>query len=136
MTTKTRMPTTVAVGLVLAVALDTFIQLFWKMAVGGIPDNASMAATVAGALSHFYFYAAMSLFVVQLFNWTRVLANADLSFAQPFTALSYITVLSLSYHSLHERISPVKIAGVALIFLGVFFISRTPHSTGAAADAP
>ena len=59
----------------------------------------------------------------------RVLARADLSFAQPFTALGYITVLAISAHSLHEQISAPKVLGVALILLGVFFISRTPFRT-------
>ena len=71
----------------------------------------------------------MLAFGAQLFNWVRVLARADLSFAQPFTALSYISVLAISAHSLHENISTAKVLGVALILLGVFFISRTPFRT-------
>ena len=84
-----------------------------------------------GALSNRYFYIAMLAFGAQLVNWIRVLARADLSFAQPFTALGYVTVLAVSRHSLQEEISAMKILGVMLIFLGVFFISRTPHQTGA-----
>jgi drug/metabolite transporter (DMT)-like permease len=59
----------------------------------------------------------------------RVLARADLSFAQPITALSYITVLVLSRLALHEKVSLPKILGTALILLGVFLISQTPYRT-------
>ena len=123
----TRIPGTVVAGLVLAVALDTGIQVAWKLAVSGPPGDDSVRATALRALSSPWFYAAMAAFGAQLYNWTRVLARADLSFAQPFTALSYVTVLTISSHSLHEGISASRIAGVGLVLLGVFLISRTPH---------
>jgi len=126
---KTKIPKTVIAGLVLAIVLDTIIQISWKLAVSGIPENASISATTAGALTSFFFYLAMLAFVAQLFNWVRVLSRADLSFAQPFTALSYITVLTISSHTLHEPLSPTKALGIATIFIGVFLISRTPHLT-------
>jgi drug/metabolite transporter (DMT)-like permease len=79
----------------------------------------------------------MLAFGAQLFNWMRVLARADLSFAQPFTAISYITVLAISCHSLNESLSVSKMFGVALILVGVFFISRTPfRTTGADGHNP
>jgi len=124
-----KLPGAVVVGLVLAIVLDTFIQVAWKLAVSGIPGDASVAATARGALASPYFYAAMLAFGGQLFNWVRVLARADLSFAQPFTALSYLAVLAISGGWLHEHISVAKMFGVALILVGVFFISRTPFRT-------
>ena len=119
----------VTVGLILAVVLDTILQISWKLAVSGIPDNASMATTAIQAFSGVYFYLAMFIFAAQFFNWMRVLSHADLSFAQPFTALSYITVLALSSHFLHEKIASLKVLGVAMIILGAFLISQTPHRT-------
>jgi drug/metabolite transporter (DMT)-like permease len=123
------MPVTVLVGLILAIMLDTAVQITWKWAVKGIPENASILLTVREVFRGPYFYVVMFLFVAQFVNWMRVLAHADLSYVQPFTALSYITVLTLSSYILHEQITSVKILGVALIFVGVFFISQTPHRT-------
>ena len=125
----TKLPGAVVVGLILAIVLDTFIQITWKLSVSHVPADASVSATIRGALANPLFYAAMLAFGAQLFNWMRVLARADLSFAQPFTALSFISVLAVSSHSLHENISASKIFGVVLILLGVFFISRTPYRT-------
>jgi len=68
-------------------------------------------------------------FIAQLVNWTRVLAQADLSFAQPFTALSIISVLAVSSYTLREKITPLEILGIAMILLGIYFISQTPHDT-------
>ena len=125
----TKLPGAVVVGLIVAIVLDTFIQISWKLSVAHVPVDASVVATVRGALSNPLFYAAMLAFGAQLFNWMRVLARADLSFAQPFTALSYISVLAISCHSLGENLSVSKLFGVALILVGVFFISRTPFRT-------
>jgi drug/metabolite transporter (DMT)-like permease len=125
----TKLPGAVVVGLILAIILDTFIQIAWKLSVVHVPVDASVIATIRGALSSPLFYAAMLAFGAQLFNWMRVLARADLSFAQPFTALSYISVLAISCHSLGENLSVSKLFGVALILVGVFFISRTPFRT-------
>lgn len=127
--TPPKLPGAVVVGLILAIVLDTFIQITWKLAVSPIPVDASVVATTRAALSSPLFYAAMLAFGAQLFNWMRVLARADLSFAQPFTAISYITVLAISCHSLHESLTGSKMFGVALILVGVFFISRTPFRT-------
>ena len=124
-----KIPRAVVVGLVLAIVLDTIIQITWKLALADLPMGSSAAVTAVGALSSPFFYVAMLALIAQLFNWTRVLARADLSFAQPFTALSYLSVLALSGRFLHESISISKACGVGLILLGVFFISRTPSST-------
>ena len=120
-------PKSVILGIVLAFVLDTLIQILWKLAISGIPDDTSLSGILKTALSNPYFYLPMLALAAQLVNWIRVLGHADLSFAQPMTALGYISVLAVSAHSLHESISVFKIIGISLIFLGVFYISRTPH---------
>ena len=67
------------------------------------------------------------IFVAQLINWLRVLQMSDLSYSQPITSLSYITVLGFSVIWLGEQLDPLKIAGILLILAGVWFISRGPH---------
>jgi len=129
MPTNTKIPLAVILGLVLAIALDTIVQISWKFAVTSLPENAPVAVMGMGMLSDLFFYLVLLAFVAQYFNWMRVLARADLSFAQPITALSYITVLALSRLALHEKVSLSKILGIALIMLGVFLISQTPHRT-------
>jgi len=132
-----RPPTSVVAGLLLAIILDTFIQITWKTAAGSAPADAGLLAGLGRVLANPWFLAAMLAFAAQLWNWLRVLARADLSYAQPITALSYVTVLGLSVVWLHETISLRQGAGVALILLGVWSISRTPSRTaGAPVPAP
>ena len=127
--TTTRPPVAVVVGLALAIVLDTFIQITWKRAAVEAPGSGATLATLGRVMANPWFIAAMLAFAAQLWNWVRVLVRADLSYAQPITALSYVTVLALSAGLLHERISLVQGGGVGLILLGVWFISRTPYRT-------
>ena len=124
-----RPPPAVLAGLAGAVVLDTIIQISWKLAASRVPAGADIPATLLGVLPSRYFLIAMLAFAAQLWNWLRVLARADLSYAQPFTALSYLTVLGLSAGMLQERSSGHQAAGVGLILLGVGCISRTPYQT-------
>ncbi|HTV05995.1 MAG TPA: EamA family transporter [Acidobacteriaceae bacterium] len=64
-----------------------------------------------------------------------VLSWADYSFVQPASSVAYGVVALLGYLVLGERVSPLRWAGVAIICVGVFVVSRTtprttPQSTG------
>lgn len=59
-----------------------------------------------------------------------VLSWADYSFVQPASSLAYGVVALLGYWMLGERVSPLRWAGIAVICLGVFVVSRTnPRTT-------
>jgi drug/metabolite transporter (DMT)-like permease len=64
--------------------------------------------------------------------WLLALSRVDLSFAYPFASLNYILVLLASWLLLGERPTPLRLAGVALICLGVWAISRSPAQTSLA----
>ena len=93
--------------------LDTVVQLLWKAAATDFEPLVIAAVVV--------------IFTAQLINWLRVLEMSDLSYSQPITSLSYITVLWFSVTWLGEQLDPLKIAGILLILAGVWFISRGPH---------
>ncbi|MEP6932881.1 MAG: EamA family transporter [Nitrospirota bacterium] len=116
-------------GLALAIALDTVAQLCWKYAVGQASDTIGLWQSVIVTLGEPLFQVALLLFVLQFFNWMIVLAHADLSYAQPITALSYVTVSGASMALFHEHLPLLRLIGLAMILLGVWFISRTSHRT-------
>ena len=66
----------------------------------------------------------MAIFLSQLFNWLKVLERADLSYAQPITSLSYVSVCILSAALLHEHIGASKTIGVLCVLCGVLLVSR------------
>lgn len=128
-------PYKLAFGLAITVAIDTVVQLVWKTAAQDLPETPSWE--VVGIVLHqplFLLVAALAF--CQLFNWLAVLGEADLSFAQPFTSLSRITVLLASVYFLHERVAPAQIAGIVMVCAGAWCISRSARKTKGSESAP
>jgi len=122
---------TLALALSITIALDTLTQLLWKHAVEGLPENASLQATLLAALSQPWFAVVIGLFLLQLWNWLEVLKHADLSFVQPITSISYLTVSGASWWVFDEAIGPIKTTGILLILAGVWLSSQGPRNTQA-----
>jgi drug/metabolite transporter (DMT)-like permease len=116
------------IGLAIAIALDTVVQLSWKSAVSEIPDVATPWATIEATLTQPMFLVVVGLLLCQLANWLHVLGRADLSFAQPVTSLSRVTVCLASVIFLHEKVSIVQFGGIVLVCLGVWFINRSARA--------
>ena len=111
--------------LTLAIAMDTVVQLCWKFAIEQVPETVGLWQSVGAILQEPLFHIALLVFCFQFFNWMIVLAHADLSYAQPVTALSYVTVSGASVVVFHDHLSLLRMAGLALIMVGVWVISRT-----------
>ena len=116
---------TVWPALSMTIVMDTIVQLCWKFAVGQVPDTIGLWQSFVSILHEPLFHIALLVFFLQFFNWMIVLAHADLSYAQPITALSYVTVSGASMAMFHEYLSPLRVAGLAMILVGVWVISRT-----------
>ena len=117
------------IGLVVAITLDTAAQLLWKAAVSGLPETTTLSGAVLAALHQPLFLGVGVLLLTQMVNWLKVLDHADLSFAQPITALSYVSVTLLSVLLLGEKIGGLQILGIGFMLVGVWFISRTDPVT-------
>jgi drug/metabolite transporter (DMT)-like permease len=120
-----------AIGLVLAIVLDTAGQLLWKFIAATLPSTAALGPTVEAVLREPLVLVLAIVFVCQLINWVKVLEDADLSYAQPITSLSYVTVCVLSALLFGEHIGLAKAAGLVCIFAGVWLVSQS----GPVADA-
>jgi drug/metabolite transporter (DMT)-like permease len=117
------------IGLALAIALDTSAQLCWKAATFHAPASAGMWQTLIITFRQPLFYVTVLLIILMFFNWMLVLSNADLSYAQPITALGYVTVSVVAVIVFGENIPPQRMIGIAMILCGVWFISSTRHRT-------
>ena len=124
-----KIPSRVVLGLAAAVLIDTALQIFWKTAVLKLPDETDSYLAVFGIFREPLFIVVICIMSLQFFNWMAVLNHADLSFAQPFTALSYVSVGIISALFLGEQVDKLQMLGVACVIAGVWFISRTNHMT-------
>jgi drug/metabolite transporter (DMT)-like permease len=129
MRTRKKFPFRLAAGLLLAILIDTAVQLVWKSAIVSLPNNGSPWLNVQALLHSPLALSVLCLMVCQFFNWLTVLSNADLSYAQPVTSLSYVSVFCLSVLYFKEATDLIQIIGILFVFSGVWFISQTDHVT-------
>ncbi len=124
-----KIPLRVVLGLAAAVFIDTALQIFWKTAVLKLPGEADFAVSLLAIFREPLFIVVICIMSLQFFNWMAVLSQADLSFAQPFTALSYVSVAVISGLFLSETVDAQQVLGIAFVISGVWFISRTDYNT-------
>ena len=67
--------------------------------------------------------------------YMTALSWADLTFVMPSTAFGYVVVALLSRFWLHERLSPARWTGIALIVCAVGFVANGPPRTEESAVA-
>lgn len=124
-----RFPLRLVLGLAVAIALDTGLQLVWKTGIADLPATSSLRELVVAVARNPIFILVVVLMAAQLVNWLQVLDHADLSYAKPFTSLSYVTVCVLSVVILREHIAPLQILGIVIVVAGVWCVSQTGHTT-------
>ena len=125
----TRIHIRLVVGLGVAIALDTALQLVWKTGIAELPDTSSVREMLVAVALNPIFLLVVVFMAAQLVNWLKVLDHADLSYAKPFTSLSYVTVCILSVLLLGEHIAPLQIVGILVVVAGVGCVSRTKRAT-------
>jgi multidrug transporter EmrE-like cation transporter len=114
--------------ILITIFLTVYGQLVfkWRMDMKGSIPNGSM-----GKLQYiFWAYldpwiisGFLAAFLASVF-WAITLTKFDLSFAYPFTSLSFVLVLFLSAFLFKEPLTISKLFGVLLIFGGLIVISR------------
>jgi len=129
MTAGARVPLRLVIGLAVAIALDTGLQLVWKTGIAELPDTTSPWELLVAIVRNPLFILVALFMGAQLVNWLKVLDHADLSYAKPFTSLSYVTVCVLSVLLLGERIAPLQIVGIVVVVAGVWCVSQTRRAT-------
>lgn len=60
--------------------------------------------------------------------WLVVLSRTTLSFAYPFASLTYVLILLADRFLLHQRVPPLRYAGVAFIVVGIVLVAQTRHA--------
>lgn len=114
--------------LALMVGLTVLGQLLFKRQVdllGEIPSDWAGRFSLATRflLNPWVIAAFASAFLASL-TWAAVLTQFELSFAYPFTSLSFVLILIASAVFFGESITAAKVAGIVLIALGILVGSR------------
>ncbi len=68
--------------------------------------------------------AGLTCYVVSVAVWLLALSRVDVSYAYPMLSAGYIVNAIAAWYLFGEVLSPMKLAGIFVIILGVFLISR------------
>jgi drug/metabolite transporter (DMT)-like permease len=85
----------------------------------------TMSSTAEGLLTWAFFQQlilAIGTYSLGVINWIFALRFVKLSVAYPLTSLNYVGILLGSYYFFNENITPTRVAGVFLVFVGVLFV--------------
>jgi multidrug transporter EmrE-like cation transporter len=120
--------------ILLSVGLAAVAQLTLKHGMNLVNDDLRPArfgldgASARALLTTWAIWAGLALFGLSALVWLVVLSRASLSFAYPFASITYVLILLFDRFWLNESVPGLRWAGVAFIAVGIFLVSRTPHS--------
>jgi drug/metabolite transporter (DMT)-like permease len=121
--------TTTMICILLSTACGVTGQLVLKKAMMGIGVLTPTASAVPSIIMRIALsplvIAGMSCYVLGSFFWLIALSRVQLSFAYPFASLSYVLIFVATYYFFGETINAWRLAGMAVICLGVLLISRS-----------
>ena len=102
------------------------IVIKWQVAqAGALPDDAAQKIEfLARLLLNPWIMSGLAAALLASITWMAALTKLPLSHAYPFTASAFVIVILLSGFFFSEAITPLKLAGVALVVLGIIVGSQ------------
>lgn len=115
--------------ILVSVLLNCAAQLCMKkgmMAVGEVTGGVQgLLSAFPSMISNGYLWLSAACYVVSIVLWLVVLSKVDVSYAYPFLSIGYVLSAIVGYFAFGESVTPVRIAGIVVICLGVILISRS-----------
>ena len=113
--------------ILLSVLLNCAAQLLIRkgMLVEGEVGMQNMLSHVGSMITNLWLWAAMLCYALSILLWMSVLSKVEVSYAYPFLSVGYVVSAVAGYALFNENLSPVRIAGIIVICIGVILISRS-----------
>jgi multidrug transporter EmrE-like cation transporter len=74
--------------------------------------------------TNIYIFLGLMCYGISVVLWVLVLSRLEVSTAYPMVSLGYIITAVAAWAWFGEALTPMRIAGIAVIILGVFMVSR------------
>ena len=111
------------------VMFNAAAQIFLKIGMGRIghftltADNFwPVVLKIAGSVP---ILGGLFCYVFSLAIWLVVLSRVDVSLAYPLVSIGYVVTALAAYFWLGEQLGAMRVAGIAVIMLGVLMVSKT-----------
>ena len=115
-------------GIILSVLSGAFAQTMMKLGTRRLEQFADVTALqyLSRLLLSPLILLAIAAYGIGVIIYMFVLSRTDLSFIYPvMTALGLMCATLISATLFREQISLIRLAGIAVVILGVFFVARS-----------
>jgi multidrug transporter EmrE-like cation transporter len=100
-------------------------QLLLKRGMNAISATARGASMIQRMILSPWVIGGLLVYGTGVIFWLLALSNFELSYVYPFASLSYIGIIFGSYFLFKERITMMRVVGIAVIIIGVVVTSQT-----------
>jgi multidrug transporter EmrE-like cation transporter len=109
-----------------SICLSVAAQFLFKAGASGLasPGPRGLPALLQSVIVNPWILAGFLLYGVGAIVWLAVLARWDVSKAYPLVGAGFVLTLAVGL-AMGESVTPMRVAGVLLICLGVGLVSRT-----------
>ncbi len=115
--------------ILLGVLLNAAAQLFLKEGMRRIghfdfvwSNLVPIALQVAGNV---FILGGLLCYVISVVVWLLVLSRVEVSYAYPLLSVGYIVNAVAGYYLFQENLSITRISGIAIICIGVYFVTKS-----------
>ena len=113
--------------ILLSVLLNCAAQLLIRkgMLIEGEVGMQNMLSHIGSMITNVWLWGAMLCYALSILLWMSVLSKVEVSYAYPFLSVGYVVSAVAGYALFNENLSPIRIAGIIVICIGVILISRS-----------
>lgn len=117
------------IGLILSsILFNCLAQVLMRkgmLGVGAIDAVSGAAEKIIAMAVNTWLWLAVLSYGASLLIWLVVLSRVPVSFAYAFSSLGFVVVTACGWFFLGETVSVMRMAGIAIICLGVIVVSLT-----------
>ena len=100
------------------VLLNAGAQLLLKAGTNAAPLGLRLAIEP-------HILAGLACYVVSVVVWVVALSKVPVSMAYPMLSIGYVLNAIAAYYLLGETLTPMRLAGIGVIIVGVFIVARS-----------
>lgn len=100
-------------------------QLLLKQGMSGMGQSAAGSGMLKHIITSPWVIGGLVVYGTGVIFWLLALSNFELSYVYPFASLSYIGIIIGSYFIFKERITALRVLGIAVIIAGVLITSQS-----------
>jgi drug/metabolite transporter (DMT)-like permease len=123
-------------GWALFITIETVTQIVFKFAGGALDDSAGLGPLIAHAAANPMVWLGFGLYFLGFLIWMTILKDVDLGRAFPMTAAIYLATLATAVVLFHEHLNLTRLAGVAVIIVGVIMLASDEDTAETRKSAP